>query len=601
MTNHSKPVNGQAMILSMVFLAVILIISAALFARVAGFIRFGSRSILQEQAVNLAEAGVDFTIWQLNETAGSFSGKNDVAPGQIGTFSVTIEDNTATTKTITSTGYVPNATSPRSKKTVKVKAVVTTTSVSFRYGVQVGSLGLTMENNSQITGNVYSNGPIKGDTQGTKPTITGDAFSAAASSSTTDQQNSIQTADFTFADNNSREDAAQSFKPAITSPLNKVSLYIKKVGNPQDADVIIVADNAGKPDKNSLATAKLKASKVTATYGWVEVAGFDKNPQLTAGTTYWLVIDAGSTSSSKYWIWGASSDSAYIDGKGMYSPNFSAKNPIWSNANYDFNFKLFLGAGVNKITNLNVGGNASANTIENSTIGGTAYCQTGTGNNQPCDTSQGDPSPQDLPISQANIDQWKQDAQAGGITTGNFNPTAGAVTLGPQKITGDLILDDIGQTLTVTGTIWVQGNIDIKNNANIKLDPSFGDASGVILTDGWIHIDNNGQFQGSGQANSYILLLSTNNCIGIPQAGCTHHDGAIDLHNNVTSAIVYASEGLLHLHNGVAIKEAVAQKLQLEQGANVTYDSGLANIQFSSGPGASWQIKRGTYKFTTSP
>ena len=123
----------------------------------------------------------------------------------------------------------------------------------------------------------------------------------------------------------------------------------------------------------------------------------------------------------------------------------------------------------------------------------------------------------------------------------------------------------------------------------------------MIVTDGWIHIDNNGQFQDSGQSGSYILLLSTVACMGTQAAGCTHHNAAIDLHNNVTSTIVYASEGLLHLHNGVNIKEAVAQKIELQENAYVAYESGLANAQFSSGPGGSWQIKRGTYRFTGNP
>ena len=457
-----------------------------------------------------------------------------------------------------------------------------------------------MEENSKVTGNVYSNGTITGDTGGTKPTITGDAYVAAGTAAVPDQENTTQTTEFAFGNQNDREDAAQSFVPANTSPINKVSLYLKKVGNPDDAKVKIATDGGGKPSKTKIAEGTLKSSKVTTSFGWIEVSLLD-NPQLTAGTTYWLLIDAKKVSDDKYWVWGASNNSSYLQGQGMYSPDSGAGNPTWTTADLDFNFKIFLGSGVTKIVGLDVGGDAHANTIEQSTIAGTAYCQVGTNNNQNCNTSQADPPSQDLPISQANIDQWKADAEAGGTTLGDFNPSGSLATLGPQKITGNLILDDNGQTLTVTGTIWVQGAIDIKNNAVIKLDPSFGDASGVILADGWIHLDNNGQFQGSGQASSYILLLSTKNCVGDAQAGCTHHNAAIDLHNNVTSTIVYASEGLLYLHNNVALKEAVAKKMQLQQGANVTYDSGLASAQFTSGPGASWQIKRGTYQFTGNP
>src|SRR3990167_6759005 len=76
-TVNRKPLtvnrSGQMMIIAIIFLAVILILSAALFTSVAGFLRFGSNSILREQATHLAEAGVDYAIWQLNETAGSFN------------------------------------------------------------------------------------------------------------------------------------------------------------------------------------------------------------------------------------------------------------------------------------------------------------------------------------------------------------------------------------------------------------------------------------------------------------------------------------------------------------------------------------------------
>ncbi len=45
----------------------------------------------------------------------------------------------------------------------KIKAKMTTdTSLSFHYGVQIGEGGLVMENNSLVSGNVYSNGSISG-------------------------------------------------------------------------------------------------------------------------------------------------------------------------------------------------------------------------------------------------------------------------------------------------------------------------------------------------------------------------------------------------------------------------------------------------------
>src|SRR3990170_7829049 len=73
--------SGQMMIIAIIFLAVVLVISAALFTSVAGFLRFGSNSILREQATNLAEAGIDRAIWKLNETAGSYTGETNTPLG----------------------------------------------------------------------------------------------------------------------------------------------------------------------------------------------------------------------------------------------------------------------------------------------------------------------------------------------------------------------------------------------------------------------------------------------------------------------------------------------------------------------------------------
>lgn len=51
------------------------------------------------------------------------------------------------------------------------------TESNFNYGVQVGDLGLEMGSGSEVVGNVYSNGDIRGDSV-SKTRITGDAISA---------------------------------------------------------------------------------------------------------------------------------------------------------------------------------------------------------------------------------------------------------------------------------------------------------------------------------------------------------------------------------------------------------------------------------------
>lgn len=86
------------------------------------------------------------------------------------------------------------------------------------------------------------------------------------------------------------------------------------------------------------------------------------------------------------------------------------------------------------------------------------------------------------------------------------------------------------------------------------------------------------------------MMLTNSNCDGSSPTGCTHHDGAVDIHNNATGVIFYAPNGMVNLHNGVNVTEVTAYKLRLDNTAIITYESGLANANFSSGPGASWQI-----------
>ncbi len=164
---------GQILVYSLIFLTVSMLLSGALFSKVTNFLRFGSNSLLREQTVNLAEAGVDRAIWQLNETVGGYSGETDTPLGNVGTFSVTVTTKTSALKTITATGFVPNSTNPKTKTVIKVDTYITSQPIAFRYATQTDTGGLEMKNNSKIFGSAYSNGSING-TQ--KSTINGDAY-----------------------------------------------------------------------------------------------------------------------------------------------------------------------------------------------------------------------------------------------------------------------------------------------------------------------------------------------------------------------------------------------------------------------------------------
>ena len=185
-----------------------------------------------------------------------------------------------------------------------------------------------------------------------------------------------------------------------------------------------------------------------------------------------------------------------------------------------------------------------------------------------------------LPISEAQIDAWKADAEAGGITVGDVTVTS-TQTIGPQKITGKLTVTN-GENLIVSGTIWVEGDIVFDNNSIIELSSSYGPNSGVVISDSKIDVKNNASFSGSGDPDSYMMLLAAKDSTG---------EELINVDNNSLGVIYYAGKGWIKFSNNATAKEATAYGIRLDNNAEITYDTGLANAQFSSGPAGGWDIQ----------
>jgi len=289
-------------------------------------------------------------------------------------------------------------------------------------------------------------------------------------------------------------------------------------------------------------------------------------------------------------------------------------------------------AGNSIITNVNIGGNAQAYSLLNNIIGGTAssttniddttvgihaYADTITGNktisrdayyNTSIAASvtvvgtkyPGTPAPVALPplpmpINDSKIDEWKTTAEAGGIISSPcpYEPADGS-SIGPIKIACDLIIGGT-KIITLTGPVWVEGNFEMAQSAHLNLDPSYGEYSEVViadkptnrLTSSKVTMNNSVQINGSGTAGSYVLIISQNNSA---EGGGT--EKAIDTGQSGAAPIYYAPHGLITINNNtpVNLKEITGYRLELSQNSEVTYESGLANIYFSSGPGGGWEI-----------
>ena len=244
----------------------------------------------------------------------------------------------------------------------------------------------------------------------------------------------------------------------------------------------------------------------------------------------------------------------------------------------------------NKIDGITVGNDATVHTCKDSNIGGNLTYVSG-GNIQNCtvggatSTRPNEIELQPLPISQSQIDEWEEDAAAGGVITTNIS-ISGTKILGPIQIgtstnPKNLTVEN-GATLIIEGTVYVTGDITFNNNATVNLDSSYGSLSGIILTEGVITVENNVILNGSGQAGSYVLLLSTKNDTTNP---------VIDIRNNAAGSVIYyANSGLIYLANNMYAREVTGYKIQIANNAIIQYESGLEETNFSSGPGGSWEV-----------
>lgn len=280
-------------------------------------------------------------------------------------------------------------------------------------------------------------------------------------------------------------------------------------------------------------------------------------------------------------------------------------------------------ARANEISDASIGKNASSTTsISNSAISGHAYADTITGSditkNAYYQTSisgstvggstfPGTAAPGQLPeiplaITDTQIDDWETVAASGGVHTSPcpYEITSGTVDLGPIKINCDFTVSGTA-IVNINGPIWVNGSLDVKNSAQVKLSASYGTDSEVIiadlpsnrLTSSQIIVQNSGQILGSGSSGSYIMVISRNN-----SAELGGGEAAIQPRNTTVGAIYYAPHGKILIENSTSLKEAEAYLIHMRNSSTLTYESGLADSAFTAGPGASWVIVKGTWRET---
>jgi hypothetical protein len=595
--------SGQILVMSLIILTLLIVNSVLIIGGSLTYNQSSKYSLQDVQAINVAEAGLDKAIASINKTAGNYNGESETSLGE-GSYSVTVSTIDASTKQIVATGYIPDKATAKVKRSVTMQ-LVKDSGVSFTYGLQAGQGGLDMSGGALVTGSVYSNNNI---VMSGGATINGDAYVAGGTQPNPDQSadcTGVNCADYTFGKNVSGQnilDVAQSFRPTSTAVINKVALKIKKQGTPSDLTVRILTDTSGRPNKNGvLASGTLYSNLVTTNYGWIDV-NLLTNPTLTANTIYWIVLDTQSNATN-YWYWQSDTAQSYNNGQAKWSTDWQAGNPTWTLINGDLSFQTYMGGVNTSIVSSGgpiINGNAHANTINATsgtlTIRDGAYYQTINGyvyvggsactNNSKCHPATTDPPSVNFPISDANIQSWKDSAAANGTYNGNINGCQANIPSG--KYVGNITLNG-GCTATMTDPVWITGNFSISGGAVLKLNSSYGINSGVIVTDGTMSFSGGGQVRGSGTAGSYMLGISTFD-------SRSNGNTAISLSGGSNTTILYAKEGLIDMTGGTNLRELSGWKLRLSGGASVTYDAGLANLNFNAGPSGTYTPIKGSYK-----
>ncbi|RJQ30799.1 hypothetical protein C4572_03490 [Candidatus Parcubacteria bacterium] len=256
-----------------------------------------------------------------------------------------------------------------------------------------------------------------------------------------------------------------------------------------------------------------------------------------------------------------------------------------------------ISAGPNGLADgINATSSVYAHTIRNSDIDKDAYYQSISGSSVGGNPYPGSPdqATSSLPISDEKIEEWKSEALAGGTHSSPCPYTiSGTVSIGPKKINCNLYITG-SAVVTLNGPLWVSGNIDFSNSADIRINPSLGNKSVAIIADNptnrttssRVFITNSVEFFGTGGDKSYILLVSQNN-----SAELGGGYSAIDVSQSATGDILlYAGHGMIYLSNSVSVKEASAYKISLANSANIIYKTGLANLLFTSGPSGGYSI-----------
>jgi hypothetical protein len=295
----------------------------------------------------------------------------------------------------------------------------------------------------------------------------------------------------------------------------------------------------------------------------------------------------------------------HIGGSAEVIGNLYSNGPITGSGASEVTGSAVSAGPTGLISRVDIGDSGHANRIENSWIDDDAFFQsihntTVGGTRHPGSPN---PSPVDLPITDEEIDFWQNEAQAGGVHTGPCPYRIGGTTnisLGNIKISCDLTIESSSR-VTLTGPVWVRGNLTIGDAAIVSVSPTLQGRSVPIIADNPTDRLNSSRITVGGSAgafgagsDSFVVLVSRNT--SARDGGATI---AISLRGGgpERDLVVYARHGRISIGGSAHMSAVAAHRVDIAGGAVVEYDSGLANMLFSSGPAGGFVLEsfRETY------
>lgn len=295
----------------------------------------------------------------------------------------------------------------------------------------------------------------------------------------------------------------------------------------------------------------------------------------------------------------------HIGGSGRVIGNLYSNGPITGSGGSEVTGTAVSAGPTGLISGVNIDDSAHANRIENSRIDDDAFFQSIHNTTVGGTSHPGSPNlpPLDLPITDATIDSWQSEAQAGGVHTSPCPYRIGGTTnisLGNRKISCDLIIESSSR-VTLTGPLWVRGNLTLGDAAIIRVSPTLQGRSVPIIADNPTDRLNSSRITVGGSAgafgagdDSFVILVSRNT---------SSRDGGTTVAINLRGGgperalVLYTRYGRVSIGGSAHMSAVAAHRVEIAGAAVVEYDSGLANMLFSSGPGGGFVIRsfRETY------